>query len=190
MPLRRPLAVALGALALTFLAACGSSRTPPPDLSRVEPPTGMKAVSYLHGTVQFQAPANWAIETGAAPLVVTLGSGPALVAIWRYPRSLRQPLPNSIPALNQAKSALISAARARDPGFRLISGAAIAQGNILGVELDAIETVRGQVRRVRSAHLYFGGAEFVVDEFAPPRLFHTVDRTVFSPLLRSVHLSS
>lgn len=190
MPLRRSLAVALGALALASLAACGSSHTPPPDLSRVELPTGTKTVSYLHGTVQFRAPENWAIETGVAPLVVTLGSGPALVAIWRYPRSLRQPLPNSIPALDQAKDALIAAARARDRSFRLISGAAIAQGNVLGVELDAIETVRGQVRRVRSAHLYFGGAEYVVDEFAPTSLFHDVDRAVFSPLLRSVRLSS
>ena len=190
MPPRRSLAVALGALALAVLGGCGSSRTPAPDLSRVELPPGSKTVSYLHGAVQFDAPEGWAIETGSAPLVVTLGSGPALIAVWRYPRSARQPLPDSIPTLNQAKDAVVSAARARDPTLRLISAATIAQGNVLGVELDAVETVRGQARRVRSAHLYFAGAEFVVDEFAPPALFHSVDRTVFSPLLRSVRLSS
>jgi hypothetical protein len=160
-------------------------------LSSIEPTGGVKAVDYLNGALHFNAPAKWAIETGTAPLVVTLGSGPALIAIWRYRRSPSQPLPATVPALEQARTALLAAARARDPTFRVISSAAVILGGsrgLPGVELDALETVRGQVRRVRSAHLYVGGTEVVIDEFAPQDLFHEVDGDVFSPLLRSVRL--
>ena len=188
MPLRRPLALSLGVLALALLGGCGYSRTRPPALTRIQPAGGVREVNYLHNTLQFYAPDNWAMETGSAPRVVTLGSGPALITIWRYPRSPRQPLPASIPALQQARSALVAAARARDPTFRVISSVVVVLGGVPGVELDALETVRGQVRRVRSAHLYAGGAEIVVDELAPEDLFHAVDRAVFSPLLHSVHL--
>jgi hypothetical protein len=189
MPLRRSLAAALaGVLAVALLSGCGDSRTRPPALSRIEPTGGVKPVDYLHGTLRFNAPDNWAIESGTAPLVVTLGSGPAVIAIWRYPRSPSQPLPGTIPALEQARGALVAAARARDSSFRVISSAVVALGGTVGVELDALETVRGQVRRVRSAHLYLGSAEVVIDEFAPEDLFHAVDGTVFSPLLHSVRL--
>jgi hypothetical protein len=188
MPLRRPLAVTLGVLALGFFGGCGDSRTPAPKLSRIEPPNGFKAVSYLDRAVRFNAPANWAIQSGSAPMVVTLGSGPAVVTIWRYPRSPNQTLPYDAATLQQARSALIGAATARDPSFHVISSAVIHLGYVPGVELDALETIRGQVRRVRSAHLYENGDEVVVDEYAPMSLFHTVDRLVFSPLLHSVRL--
>jgi hypothetical protein len=188
MPPRRSLALSLAVLALALLSACGNSRTSSPALSGIDPAGGFKAVDYLNHTLHFNAPSKWAIETGSAPLVVTLGSGPAVIAIWRYPRSPRQPLPATIPDLERAKSALVAAAAARDPSFRVISSAVVVQRSLPGVELDALETVRGQVRRVRSTHFYAAGTEVVVDEFAPEDLFHTVDRTVFSPLLHSVHL--
>jgi hypothetical protein len=70
----------------------------------------------------------------------------------------------------------------------VISSAVVTLHGVHAVELDALETVRGRVRRVRSTHLYQGGAELVVDEYAPEEMFHTVDRTVFSPLLHSVRL--
>jgi hypothetical protein len=188
MPPRRPLALALAVLALGVLGGCGNSRTPAPSLSSVQPSGGLKAVNYLHDHLAFNAPANWAIQTGSAPVVVTLGSGPALITIWRYPRNPRQPLPGSLPALQQARSALIAAAGARDRSFRVISSAVVGINNVPAVELDALETIRGQVRRVRSTHLYAKGAELVVDEYAPEDLFHEVDRLVFSPLLHSVRL--
>jgi hypothetical protein len=128
------------------------------------------------------------MQSGSAPLVVTLGSGPALIAIWHYPRSVTQVLPIDRAQLGQARTALIAAAGARDRTFRVISSAIIVLHGVPGVELDALETVRGHVRRVRSTHLYLGGGELVVDEFAPEDLFHTVDRGVFSPLLNSVRL--
>ena len=178
----------LAVLALGVLGGCGDSRTRPPDLSTVQPPGATKTVGYLHDRLQFRAPVKWTIATGSAPMVVTLGSGSALITIWRYPRSQKQPLPDSIPELQQARSALVAAAGARDPTFRVIASAVVGINNVPAVELDALETIRGHVRRVRSTHLYANGAEIVVDEYAPEDLFHTVDRTVFSPLLHSVRL--
>lgn len=178
----------LGVLALGILGGCGDSRTAAPNPSQIQPPGATKAVYFLHNTLSFQAPVNWPMQTGSGPMVVTLGSGPALITIWRYPRSPKQPLPTGAAALQQARSALIGAATARDRAFRVIASAIIKLGGIPGVELDALETIRGQVRRVRSTHLYAGGAEIIVDEYAPKDLFHAVDGTVFSPLLHSVRV--
>jgi hypothetical protein len=188
MPLRRPLAVALGMLALGALAGCADSRTPAPSLSGIQPTHGLKTVDYLHNRLRFRAPSNWMTQAGSGQLVVTLGSGPALIAIWRYPRSTSQLLPADPAQLEQARTALIAAAGGRDRTFRVISSAVVTLHGVHAVELDALETVRGRVRRVRSTHLYQGGAELVVDEYAPEEMFHTVDRTVFSPLLHSVRL--
>jgi hypothetical protein len=188
MPQGRTVVVILAVLSLGAVSGCGDSRTPPPNLAAIQPPGSTKTVGYLHDRLQFSAPVKWAIETGTAPMVVTLGSGPAVITIWRYPRSQKQPLPDSLPELQQARSALIAAAGARDPTFRVIASAVVGINNIPAVELDALETIRGQVRRVRSTHLYADGAEIVVDEYAPENLFHAVDGTVFSPLLHSVRL--
>jgi hypothetical protein len=185
---RRPLALVLTGLTLAVLAGCGDSRTPAPDLSRIQAPQGVEQGNYVGGTLHFNAPANWATQAGSGPLVVTITSGPAVIAIWRYPRSPGQVLPRDLASLRQARSALLSAAAARDRTLRVISSAVVSGNGVRGVELDAVETIRGQVRRVRSAHLYAGGAELVIDEYAPKPLFHAVDRSVFSPLLHSVRL--
>jgi hypothetical protein len=189
MPFRRPLAPILLVLSLAVLAGCGDSRGVVPDLSHFQPPQGMTKTTYLAGGVRFEAPVNWATQTGAPPLVVTLGSGPAIVTVWRYERSKGQALPDNAASLQQARTALIAAAGARDGSFKVISSAVIDLHGAPGVELDALETIRGEVRRVRSTHLYKNGAELVVDEYAPVSLFHAVDRTVFSPLLHSVRIA-
>lgn len=191
--MRRSLALVLGGLtavviALAVLAGCGDSRTAAPDLARFQAPDGVKAASYLAGTLHFDLPANWATQVGSAPLIVTATSGPAIIAVWRYPRSQRQVLPHDETSLQQARSALVGAAAARDPTLRVISSAVVNSRGVRGVELDALETIRRHVRRVRSAHLYEDGAELVIDEYAPTSQFHAVDRTVFSPLLHSVRL--
>ena len=188
MPRRGLLALILLAIALEALTACGDSRVPAPRLSDVQAPGAMTTASYLSGNLHFDAPSTWATQLGAGPLVVTYASGPAIIAIWRYPRSPTQHLPDNLATLGQARSSLIAAATARDRSFRVLSSAVVDQGLVRGVELDALETIRGRLRRVRSAHLYTGGAELVIDEYAPPAMFHAVDRSVFSPLLHSLRL--
>jgi hypothetical protein len=70
----------------------------------------------------------------------------------------------------------------------VISSAVVSSNGVRGVELDALATIRGHVRRVRSAHIYKDGAALVIDEYPPKSLFRTADRAVFSPLLHSVRL--
>ena len=57
------------------------------------------------------------------------------------------------------------------------------------VELDALERVGGQLRRVRSIHVFLAHAEIVLDEYAPPGQFHAVNRAVFTPVRRSLALT-
>jgi hypothetical protein len=188
MLVRRSFVVVLASLALALLAGCGDSRTPAPDVASFQAPRGVTQASYLAGSLRFDAPANWATQIGAAPLVVTIASGPAIIAVWRYPRSPSEVLPRDLASLRQARTALISAAAARDRRFRVLASALVSGNGVRGVELDALETIRGQRLRVRSAHIYEHGAELVIDEYAPKALFHAVDRAVFSPLLHSVRL--
>ncbi|MCA1690147.1 MAG: hypothetical protein LC720_06850 [Actinobacteria bacterium] len=58
------------------------------------------------------------------------------------------------------------------------------------VQLRGLETIDGQRREVRSTHLYADGAEVVIDAYAPPDQFRTVDRGVFHPLLRGLRLAA
>jgi hypothetical protein len=56
------------------------------------------------------------------------------------------------------------------------------------VQIVGDQTVAGRPRRVRSTHVYTRGAELVVDQYAAPDVFGTVDRSVFVPLLRSLKI--
>jgi hypothetical protein len=57
------------------------------------------------------------------------------------------------------------------------------------VEVDALERVGKQIRRVHSVHVFVPHAELVLDEYAPPQLFAAVDRSVFVPVQRSLLVS-
>jgi hypothetical protein len=83
---------------------------------------------------------------------------------------------------------LIAAARARDRTLRLLGSRLARIDGAEAVELDALETIRGRPRRVSSTHLYVPGAELVLDEYAPPDRFATVERSVFVPVRRSLAL--
>jgi hypothetical protein len=56
------------------------------------------------------------------------------------------------------------------------------------IVVDAIESIAGRRRRVRSFHVFVRGAEIVLDEYAPVAMFHAVDHSVFSPLNHSLVL--
>ena len=186
---RPPLAAAL-ALALAgpglLAAGCGNQRTPAPRIPPAAAPVGKRTVRLGSEGVGFQRPANWSFSLGAAPQVATIGSGRAVVVLWRYPRA--EPLPDDAASLDRARLALIAAAKARDRSLRVISSRTVTVGGAKGVELVADERLRSHPREVRSTHLYAHGAELVVDAYAPPSEFPRVDRTVFRPLLRSLRV--
>ncbi len=168
--------------ALSF--GCGNRRSGVPDLVSPERPGKLGSYKYPEAELRFSAPSNWTQNAARRPLVAVLVSGRATVAVWRYRR--REPLPETQAALSDARAQLTDAARRRDRTLAIASSRLVRVHGVPGVELVADETVAGQLRRVRSTHLYGRRAEFVIDASAPPDVFARVDRTVFAPLVASV----
>jgi hypothetical protein len=171
---------------LVLLAACGNSRTPVIDQVPPAAPKGFHEFKTVRGGVTFRIPNNWSVVSGTGPLIVTINSGQATVALWRYPRT--QPLPVTVAMLAHARASLVAAARQRDRSLQVIR---TRVGRVFGgsiVQLNAIEQVGTERRRVRSLHLFAGRFELVLEEYAPVANFHAVDHAVFSPLSHSLGL--
>jgi hypothetical protein len=152
------------------------------------PPGGFRAVSYADAGASLRAPRHWAAAAARAPLIATLSSGRAVIALWRYPARPAGAPPSGFAALTQAMRSLLGAARARDPGLRVLRSGLTSVDGAGAVELDVLERINGRLRRVRSEHIYLPGGEIVLEEYAPPALFPSVDHTVFSPVRRSLRL--
>src|SRR5204863_1770246 len=75
--------LALLALPAALLSGCGNSRVFPPDVAAPQPPQGRHLAAYPRSGVSVVIPDNWRAEEGASPLVASIASGTATVAIWR-----------------------------------------------------------------------------------------------------------
>ena len=168
------------------LAGCGNSRTPVPRFGAPAPPNGVRLLPLPAGGVLLQVPRTWV----------------------RRPVRHRRCWPRSPPAPRRWRCGAIAAARPppigrgrpgagpgarcwraarrRDPTLQPIRVAVITLAGQGAVELDAFEHINGQLRRVRSVHVYQPGRELVLDAYAPPAIFHAVDHAVFSPVKRSL----
>jgi hypothetical protein len=173
-------------LLVTILVGCGNSRTAAPSLTRPALPRGFIKVSYWRAGISFRAPRNWTVTYGQSQPLLTVSSGSAVVAVWRYERPGR--VSSIDTALAQARDALISKERATDPGLQVIRSQLVTLAGAPAVILDADEQIASRQRRVRSIHLFASGAEVVIDEYAPLGVFDVVDHAVFSPLKRSLAL--
>jgi hypothetical protein len=181
-------AIVSGLLATASIAGCGYSRAPVPPLHSPVVPQGFQALSFPSDGVTLQAPEGWTRSEERAPLITTLSSGDAVVAVWRYVRAL--PLPRGRTQMAAATQSLISAVRGRQPGTDIVRARVVHLSGVRGIELNAVERIRGQLRRVRSTHLYSGQLEIVLEEYAPVGLFHSVDHSVFSPVRRSLRITA
>jgi hypothetical protein len=178
---------ALAVGAAIALSGCGDRRPAPPDITTPRPPVGTRPVAYPQFGVTVSVPSNWRSQQGAAPLVASITSGTATVAIWRYPRS--EPLPTTAKALRTAKAALVRAARKRDRTLKLTRAAVVRFHGHPALLLVGTETVGSERRMVRSTHIFRDRSEVVVEALAPPAAFAALQRTVFAPLLRSLKIS-
>jgi hypothetical protein len=176
--------VAIPVCLMAAVAGCGNSRTPVPSLATPAPPSGFRPLRFPAAGLSLRAPSNWNVTAGHGRLITTVSSGDAVVALWRFPSG--GPPPAGAAALQRAARQLLSAARARDPGMRLIASQVTRIGGVPAVELDAVEQIAGHERQVRSSHLFEPRAEVVLEEYAPPQLFGGVENTVFLPLTRSL----
>jgi hypothetical protein len=172
------------ALAGFALGGCGNSRTPVPSSVAPAAPNGFRILTYAVRGISLSAPRNWTVSAGRGSLIGTVTSGAAVVALWRFPRSA--PPPSGRRSLQRLKLELVSEARTRDPNLRLVGTASSVVGGAPSVQLDALERVGGEPHRVRSTHVFVPHAELVLDEYAPPGLFRSVDESVFSPVKRSL----
>jgi hypothetical protein len=177
-----------GLLAMTIVAGCGYSRAPAPPLRNPTPPQGFHTLSFPADGLTLQAPQGWTRIDEQGSLITTLSSGDAVVAVWRYARDL--PLPRGRAEMRAATQALISAVQSRQAGVRVVRARIVHLSGVRGIELNAVERIRGQLRRVRSTHLYSGRMEIVLEEYAPLGVFHSVDHSVFSPLRRSLRITA
>ena len=188
--MRRAFRQALCLVALTaLLAGCGNDRTPVPDLSLVPAPKAFRETFFQAQGVRFRAPTNWRVVPGDRPQIATVAIGTAQVAIWRYPRT--EPLPETRAQLSAARDALVAQIRSRDPTFELTSTRLVMKRGLRGVEVLGVGTNLTNPtakRSMRSLHAYGGGAEVVMDAFAPPKEFHRIDEQTFGPMARSLKL--
>jgi hypothetical protein len=176
------------ALTVAALAAgCGNDQTQAPDTTTPAPSGGESAASYPQHGIAFKAPAGWNLDQGSGPLVATVQTGQATVAVWRYPRS--EKLPKSMAQLKAARDALLAETRKRDSSFEVIKTAPTEIAGKPAVQIRARETIDGQPRTVRSTHIYSNGAEIVVDAYSDADSFRRVDAEVFRPLLRTLEVS-
>ena len=172
---------------LVLLGGCGNARTPAPVLGSPSLPTGFRVVNLPSAGARLSVPRNWVLlGTRSRQLLVLDTSGGAVISLWRYP--LHGPAPSSAQQLQLARHRLIASARARDPALRVISSSVLRIEGDPAIRLDADERIGTGERRVLSTHVFNATEELVLEEYAPPQLFATVDRAVFVPVLRSLTL--
>lgn len=173
--------------ALVLLGGCGNARTPAPVVGSPSLPTGFRVVNLPGAGARLSVPRNWVLlGTHSRQLLVLDTSGGAVISLWRYP--LQGPAPNSAQQLQLARQRVIASARTRDRELRVISSSVLRVGGDPAITLDADERIGEGKRRVLSIHVFTATEELVLEEYAPPQLFATVDRAVFVPVLHSLTL--
>ncbi len=178
---------ALAGVSALLLAGCGNERTPVPDVATPLDPVNRREVVLEAAGISFQAPGNWYdTDPPRGALVGGVESGPAVVAVWRYPRA--EPLPKTRAQLARVRDLLVERVRERDPSFELASARLTRRAGARAIELTGEQTIEGRRVRIRSAHVFSRGAEIVIDAYAPPADFDRLDASVFRPALATLRL--
>jgi hypothetical protein len=166
------------------MGGCGNTRTPAPSATLPSAPTNFRTLTLHAAGIRLAAPRNWTVSGQRAPLLVTVASGAAVMAVWRFARAA--PVPDGARALGALRARLLVALRARDRTLRVLRAIGLRVAGTRAIEIEAIERIAGLSRRVSSIHVYLRGEELVLDQYAPPALFAAVDRSVFAPVRRSL----
>jgi hypothetical protein len=167
----------------TLLAGCGS-RTPAPQIISPAAPGGFHVARYPAAGFRLALPRDWTAVPVRPPLVALLTSGPAVISVWRYREAGE--VPRTPLALHQAEQRLLAAARSRDLSLQVLRAATAPVAGLPAVELETVQMIGHLRRRVRSIHVYRPGEEVVLEEYAPPAGFGSLDRSVFSAVRRSL----
>jgi hypothetical protein len=169
-------------------AGCGNSRTPVPSLTRPAAPGGFRTLRFPAAGVSIAAPRGWQVIAERPPLLTTVASGDAVIALWRYPRS--GPPPNSRTALAAARASLLTAIRARQGTVQVLSSRITRIDGAPAIESDALETIGGAPRQVLSTHVFQPTGEVVLEEYAPPAVLNQIRHPLFARVRRSLAIIS
>ena len=183
----RRLAAALAIACAGCVAGCGNSRTIVPSLSRPAAVGGFRTLSFSAAGITVDAPAGWTVAPQRAPLVAIVGSGDAVIVLWRYPRAA--PSPSSAAELAAARASLFRAVHARQGSVRVLASRLARIDGRPAIEFDALESVAGRSRRVLSTHVFTDRAEVVLEEYAPPARFTRLRHPVFARVRHSLALT-
>ena len=169
---------------LALLSGCGSM-TPAPRVLTPAAPGGFQVNRYSEAGLRLAMPRDWTVVTVHLPLVALVTSGPAVISLWRYPEPAAA-AGGANRQLHQALHRLILAAQARNGTLRLVGSSTGSVAGLPAVQLQTVQRIGQALREVHSTHLYVPGRELVLEEYAPVSMFAALDRSVFSPVRRSV----
>jgi hypothetical protein len=169
---------------LLLLAGCGNSRTTVPSATLPAAPDGFRTLVLHDAGVRLAAPRNWTVSGQHSPLLMTIESGGAVIAVWRFARPASAP--SGTRALPALRARLLGAVHARDHALSVLRAGGLRVAGASAIDVEAIERIGGRSRRVSSTHVYLRGEELVLDQYAPPAAFAAVDRSVFRPVRRSL----
>lgn len=184
--LKRSAAAAVMVICAGFAAGCGNSRTPVPSLTRPAPPGGYRTLQFPAAGVSIAAPRSWRVIPAHPPLLTTVASGAAVIALWRYPRTA--PPPDTGAALAAARASLLRAVHARQANVQILSSRITRIDGAPAIEFTALETIGGMARQVLSTHVFQPAGEVVLEEYAPPSLLSQIRHPLFARVRSSLSL--
>jgi hypothetical protein len=182
----RPAALLLASLAACALVACGTER-PALPAATVSPDAPRKQFRYPAVGLTIELPRAAPSGSSKPPGVFRDSLGQSFIAAYAYRR--REQLPRTARELQAARRRLVGQIRKRDGRFRLIRSRATTVAGARAVEVVGDQRIGGGTFRTRSLHVYKGQGEYVLDMLAPVTDFPGMDRTFFSPAVRSLTLS-
>ena len=101
----------------------------------------------------------------------------------------KEQLPRNARELQAARRRLVRQIRRRDRRFRVIRSRVTRAGGARGVEVVGDQRIARGTFRTRTLHLFKGNGEYVLDMLAPVGRFAGLNRTFFSPAVRSLKVT-
>ena len=149
-------------------------------------PDGFTTLTRAYAGARLAVPRNWIVTGQRAPLVVTIQSGTAVVALWRFAR--RGPVPAGRRALAAARTRLVASIRGRDRRCGCCgpaSPASTAPPRSSSTPRSASAACRARSARPTSTS---AAPNWCSTSTRRPAAFAAVDRSVFAPVRRSLAL--
>jgi hypothetical protein len=170
--------------ALVACAGCGNARSQP-VLGQLSPPLSLVNFTAAGGDVSFGHPSTWTVATGSAPEVARISSGAAVATIYAYPRT---DLPEGAAGAEASRQRLLSSLAQRAPSFHVDSSRLRKVDGAEAVEILGHGKIAGHPVRSQSVHVYKGAAEYVIDAYSRPKIFHQAQAEAFDPMLATMTL--